>query len=135
MCSGQMFGEEDVVNCRKYTTTVRCISTQAVIYCIKAEEFLMKLSKEDFTWKMILGRVKQKDADTISKIKQNMVVQMPNFLEKMRAKLPAQPKTLTNSVDFSSRNIPLKNDSYQVFASKSSGREPSEDSVEVEAVN
>ena len=50
ICSGQMFGEEDVVNNRNYTTTVRCISTSAVIYCIKAEEFLLKLSKEDNSW-------------------------------------------------------------------------------------
>lgn len=39
-----MFGEEDVVNNRKATTTIQCISTEATLYCIKKEEFLDKMN-------------------------------------------------------------------------------------------
>ena len=39
-----MFGEEDVVNNRKATTTIQCISTEATLYCIKKEEFMDKMS-------------------------------------------------------------------------------------------
>jgi hypothetical protein len=47
-----MFGEEDVVNNRKATTTIQCISYEATVYCIKKEEFLDKIntSGNDKTW-------------------------------------------------------------------------------------
>jgi CRP-like cAMP-binding protein len=44
ICRGQMFGEEDIINNRRATTTAVCISTFAVVYCIKADEFLNKMS-------------------------------------------------------------------------------------------
>ena len=37
LCAGQMFGHEDVMNSRNYTTTIKCISNDAKVYCIKAE--------------------------------------------------------------------------------------------------
>jgi len=49
---GQMFGEEDVVNNRKATTTIQCISCEATLYTIKKEEFLdrMNSTMNDKTW-------------------------------------------------------------------------------------
>ena len=72
MCSGQMFGDEDIANNRSYTTTVKCISTYASLYCIKAEEFLMKFGKDEKTWKMVVERVMQKDDSTKHKIRQSV---------------------------------------------------------------
>jgi len=48
-----MFGEEDVVNDRKYTTTVRCTSTVASLFAIKKEEFFNRFQRDDKSWKII----------------------------------------------------------------------------------
>lgn len=70
-----MFGEEDVVNNRKATTSVICISTEAQVYCIKADEFMQKMSVQnnEKTWKMIFDRVMDKDHTTKKKIKSTIV--------------------------------------------------------------
>ena len=36
---GQIFGEEDFVNGRNYTTTVKCSSNTAIVFMIKSSEF------------------------------------------------------------------------------------------------
>ena len=64
-----MIGEEDVLNDRNCTTTVKCISTTAEVFCIKAEEFMIKLGRDDKTWKTITNRVISKDEETKMKIK------------------------------------------------------------------
>ena len=71
LCAGQVFGEEDIVNNRKATTSAVCISTEAQVYCIKAEEFLTKLQhpNQEKTWNMILASVYHKDVTTKKKIK------------------------------------------------------------------
>lgn len=61
LCSGQMFGEEDVINGRCYTTTVRCSSMSAIVYSIKAKEFIHKLYKDEKTFKQINEMVIAKD--------------------------------------------------------------------------
>jgi len=68
-----MFGDEDVINSRPHTVTARCLTTTAVLYCIKAEEFLIKFGRDDKTWKMIVKRICQKDLETKSKIKMAIV--------------------------------------------------------------
>jgi len=47
-----MIGEEDVVNNRKATTTISCISHEATLYSIKKEEFLDKMNSgvNEKTW-------------------------------------------------------------------------------------
>ena len=50
LSSGYIFGEEDVLNGRLYTTTVRCSSNTAILYQIKAKEFINKLYKDDKTF-------------------------------------------------------------------------------------
>ena len=40
LCSGQLFGEDDALNKRPYTTSVRCISSKGVIKSIKIDEFV-----------------------------------------------------------------------------------------------
>lgn len=37
---GQMFGEEDVITERNYTTTLKCLTANGAVYCIKADEFI-----------------------------------------------------------------------------------------------
>jgi len=53
LCTGQMFGDEDVVNSRRCTTTVKCTSTFGTLYSIKADEFIVKFSKDERTWNII----------------------------------------------------------------------------------
>ena len=72
LCQGQMFGDEDIANNRCYTTSVKCISTHASLYCIKAEEFLNLFGKDQRTWKMVVDRVMQKDDSTKHKIRQSV---------------------------------------------------------------
>jgi len=69
-----MFGEEDVVNNRKATTTISCISSEATLYCIKKEEFLDKMnsSANDKTWTMIVKYVFDKDIETKNRISASM---------------------------------------------------------------
>ena len=68
-----MFGNEDVLRGRNYTTTVRCLSTKAAqLYCIKAEEFNFRMSRDDKTWKMQHSMIQEKDDSTVSKIRNDI---------------------------------------------------------------
>jgi hypothetical protein len=53
-----MFGEEDVINERNYTTTMKCLTANCIVYCIKKEEFLHKLGRDEKTWSSITSRIK-----------------------------------------------------------------------------
>jgi hypothetical protein len=77
-----MFGDEDIINNRHYTTTVRCLSTNANLYCIKAEEFINKFGKDDKTWKMVVDRAYRRDVATKTKIK-NCVINL-NLNQQMK---------------------------------------------------
>ena len=70
---GQLFGEADVINNRPYTTSVCCLSNVGEVYCIKAEEFLHKFSKDDKSWVMLVDRIKHRDVQIKSKIKNNVI--------------------------------------------------------------
>ncbi len=72
LCSGQIIGDDDVISGRPYTTTVRCTSTTAILYCIKADEFIHKMSKDEKSWSAILKRASQKDQDTTDKVIKNV---------------------------------------------------------------
>jgi hypothetical protein len=52
-----MLGEEDAINNRPYTTTVRCSSSTAILYQIRAIEFTQKLYKDEKTFKLINQRI------------------------------------------------------------------------------
>ena len=69
-----MFGEEDVVNNRKATTNIYCVSAEAVVYCIKKEEFLDKMNSNanDRSWQMIIRYVYEKDVETKNRISNSM---------------------------------------------------------------
>jgi CRP-like cAMP-binding protein len=45
LCSGHIFGEEDIINERNYTTTVKCISSTGVIYVLSNEHFYENFQK------------------------------------------------------------------------------------------
>ena len=64
VCAGQIFGEEDVVNERNYTTTVKCITAQGVLYAAKADKFINSISKDDRAWKKLIEMNVKKDAET-----------------------------------------------------------------------
>jgi len=65
-----MFGEEDTINERNYTTTMRCLTANAIVYCIRAEEFFQRLGRDEKTWKLITQRIRDKDVQTKKKVKQ-----------------------------------------------------------------
>lgn len=69
-----MIGEEDVVNNRKATTTISCISHEATLYSIKKEEFLDKMNSgvNEKTWQMIIKYVYEKDVETKNRISASM---------------------------------------------------------------
>ena len=73
ICAGQIFGNEDVLNDRNYTTTVKCLSNEAMVYCIKAEEFKNRMSRDDKTWRILKSLTISKDDTTIGKIKMNVI--------------------------------------------------------------
>ena len=77
-----MFGDEDIINNRHYTTTVRCLSTTASLYCIKAEEFISRFGKDDRTWTMVVERAYKRDQATKTKIK-NCVINL-NLNQQMK---------------------------------------------------
>ena len=58
LLAGQIFGEEDYVNGRDYTTTVKCSSLSATVFTIKSSEFTKQFSKDALSWEMILKNVR-----------------------------------------------------------------------------
>lgn len=56
-----MLGQEDVVNMREHTTTVKCISNEGSLFVIPADEFIARLSRDKKTWKMIIEYSLEKD--------------------------------------------------------------------------
>lgn len=63
---GQLFGEEDIINenlgpNRCYTSTVKCISSTAQVYCMKQDEFLRKFKINKESWKVINEVALQKE--------------------------------------------------------------------------
>jgi len=65
---GHIVGQEDVMSNRPYTTTVKCVSGKGVVYCIKAEEFNIRLGKDEKAWGMLTNITKQQDRVTRLKI-------------------------------------------------------------------
>ena len=61
----QMIGEEDAIFGRVHSTTVKCKSVKASVFCIDANEFLNKFSKDPKTWAIVSGSVESKDHETI----------------------------------------------------------------------
>ena len=57
-----------MLNDRNYTTTVRCLTNEAYLYCVKADEFTHRMSRDDKTWKMLQKLNLEKDDKTIGKI-------------------------------------------------------------------
>lgn len=99
-----MIGEEDVLNDRNCTTTVKCISTNAEVFCIKAEEFMIKLGRDDKTWKTITNRVISKDEETKMKIKKAAQSQHPNYINHIQQmqnessmEMPPQSNSFSNN--------------------------------------
>lgn len=50
---GQIFGHDDVINDRPYTTSVKCVSNNGRLYVISAHEFYFKMKKDDFCWRKL----------------------------------------------------------------------------------
>jgi len=50
-----MFGEDDVIFERPYSSTMICRSNFGVLFCMKSAEFYRKLKSNDESWKIILG--------------------------------------------------------------------------------
>ena len=65
-----MFGEDDAMGDRNYTTTVRCLSTMGKVYCIKADEFILRFGKDERTWNIFIDKCREKDKITTNYITQ-----------------------------------------------------------------
>lgn len=89
---GQIFGEEDFVNGRNYTTTVKCCSNTATVFMIKSCEFSKNFQKDSVTWDIILKNVRAKDNHTVMKI-QSIATRNYTECKQSEKKLPAIQKT------------------------------------------
>lgn len=56
-----MFGEDDIVHSRPFTSSIICRSHQGTVFCIKSSEFFRKLRANDECWKIIISQVRNKD--------------------------------------------------------------------------
>jgi hypothetical protein len=50
-----MFGEDDVIFERNYTTSIICRSNLGQVFAIKVQEFFRKLKANDECWKIIVN--------------------------------------------------------------------------------
>ena len=50
---GQLFGEEDVIAEREFTTTVTCKSNTGKVYRMRIAEFFRRIKGNDACWKII----------------------------------------------------------------------------------
>ena len=64
-----MFGEEDVLVERPYTTSVTCMSNTGSCYAMKSSEFFRKLKGNEESWKAIKRYSKTKEKDLLARIK------------------------------------------------------------------
>lgn len=66
--AGQIIGHEDVLTNRNYTTTVKSVSNDAVLYYCNKEEFNALMKRDDKTWQLLMDMCNQKDLNTRMKI-------------------------------------------------------------------
>lgn len=64
-----MFGEEDVLAERNYSSTVVCKSNTAEAYCIKNAEFFRKMKANNESWKIIVFMSMAKEKAIYRRIK------------------------------------------------------------------
>ena len=67
--NGQMFGDDDLVFERPYSSTLICRSNVGVVFCMRACEFFKKLRGNDDCWKLILKQVEVKEKETIARMR------------------------------------------------------------------
>ena len=68
ICKGQMFGQEDVINDRNYTTSVKCVSNSGKLFMIKSDEFYQRIKKDDLSKDILMNVSYEKDVRTKTKI-------------------------------------------------------------------
>eukprot|EP00347_Sterkiella_histriomuscorum_P003283 403364882 len=65
---GDMIGEEDAINQRDYTCTVKCNSLNGTLLAIKIQDFYQRIKTNQDTWKQIQNKGTQKEFTTINSI-------------------------------------------------------------------
>ena len=63
-----MFGAEDAINNRKYSSTVRCVSSTGIVLRVKKNDFVQKFGNFHDTWNGIMELAKTKDEEFIQKL-------------------------------------------------------------------
>lgn len=69
LSQGQVIGQEDVINQRNYTTSVKCVAAESCVYEVDGSRFVEKLSRDDKTWRMIVRQSVNKDNKTKKRVK------------------------------------------------------------------
>lgn len=69
-----MFGEEDILSNRAYTTTVVCKSNYGDVFCIKNAEFFRKLKTNNESWKLIVLTAMAKEKAIYGRIKKIQMI-------------------------------------------------------------
>ena len=58
---GQILGLNDVINERRHSSFVKCISSSGSVYVIKSEEFFSKMMRDSRTWNFLLKEARDRD--------------------------------------------------------------------------
>lgn len=62
--NGHLFGQDDVLNQRNYTTSVRCISNSGKLFVMKANDFIKSINKDKKSVVIFNKTVQDRDAIT-----------------------------------------------------------------------
>lgn len=60
---GQVFGDIDVILCRKFTTTLKCIENNSEGYIMEREHFLRLFKTNEEAWKIMFKCAQEKEKD------------------------------------------------------------------------
>ena len=66
---GQIIGFNDVIDQRRYSSFVKCISSSGTVYVIKSEEFNVKMRKDSRTWNFLLKEARDRDQQIMDKFR------------------------------------------------------------------
>ena len=94
---GQLFGEEDALQDRKYTTTVVCLSGKGALFCIKKTEFLNKFFKDDKSYDEIKRGILVKDQKTRKEIIRFIKARKNEIKPKMDVKNSGKQNSFSNT--------------------------------------
>ena len=114
-----MIGEEDIIQSRHYSTSVRAISQKTVVYRIKKADFLTWINKDPKVKSLVYNSCQQKTSALIQKVRNHITAvnypEMPALNFHPSEKFRDRPKDTTRALNsnlsefgFSSGRVSLR---------------------------